>query len=660
MACLKARLLGGCEFLDDNGNEVTLPTRKARALLAYLALRPGEWLSRERLASLLWSDRGEPQARHSLNQALHAIRKLGDSILEGDPSRIRLRGSAVQVDVNDLRALLDADPLAPVTAYTGPFLDGFTVSDPAFEEWVRSERNKFHEVMGTALNNRLTEAVHAEDNETATQLAKRLLELEPYDETTTRRLMHLYAAAGNRTEAIRLYQRCEALLQDELGVAPGPQTVQVLKEITKNTGVVEPDAPSPGLFPPASPDDPRVRGRPVLAVLPFRNFSDDPDQAFFAEGLSEELIFALSAFRWFSVLGRGSSFQFSGADIDPRRAGIELGARYVLDGSVRRHRSVLRIKTALLDTATGEQLWSERYDRDIESLFEIQDDITRQIIAAAEAKLDDVEMQRAMASPAANLEAYEHIQRGYWYLTKGFPFGGDEPMATAEQHFEQATALDQHYAPALAGLANIKFRRAQMAENIEIFGDRLREADELAQRALMLAPDDPRILRYASAISAYRGRQQEALETIKRVIQICPSYASAYSGLAFTLDYVGRFDEALPAAEETIRLRPYDRTLHRCIMSKSIAHFQTGAYDEAEFVARQSLAVNPAWSLNNMMLLATLGQKGKLEEAAEPASRLRKIFPAATADQLCGMLPFAVSQHRDHLIDGLRKGGWDD
>jgi TolB-like protein len=183
-----------------------------------------------------------------------------------------------------------------------------------------------------------------------------------------------------------------------------------------------------------------------LAVLPFRNFSDDPEEAYFADGLSEDLIFSLSAFRWFSVLGRAASFQFRGYDIDSHRIGIELGARYVLDGSVRRHRSRIRIGAALIDTESGEQLWSQRYDRDLDDLFEIQDDITRQIVAAAEVKLDAVEMERAMARPVGSLEAYDLVQRGYWYLAQGFPFGGDDPMAMAQHQFEQALSLDPHYA----------------------------------------------------------------------------------------------------------------------------------------------------------------------------------------------------------------------
>jgi len=657
MACLNARLLGGCEFHDENGVELALPTRKARALLAYLALRPDEWHPRDRLAAMFWGDRGESQARHSLNQVLYAIRKLGDTILEGEPSRLRLRGAAVQVDANDVRALLRTDALAASAQYAGPLLDGFVLSEPAFEEWVQAERGNLHEAICEALRKRLSEAVDAGDSEAGIQASRRLLDLEPYDEAATRQLMRLHAAGGSRAEAIRLYQRCEAILRDELGVEPAPETKELQQEIAVSTVAAE--MALLRVFPPALSDDPKAQGRPVLAVLPFRNFSDDQEQAFFADGLSEDLIFALSAFRWFSVLGRGSSFQFRGGEVDPRRAGVELGARYVLDGSVRRHRSGLRVGAALLDTETGEQIWAQRYDRDIEDLFEVQDNITREIVAAAEAKLDGIEMQRAMACPVGSLEAYEHVQRGYWYLAQGFPLGGNDAMAMAEQGFQEAVALDPQYAPALAALAYVKYRRAQMAERLKLFGERLREADELVQQALMLAPDDPRTLRYASAISAFCGRQREALETIERTIEICPSYASAYSGLAFTLDFVGKFTEALPAADETVRLRPLDRSLFRCIISKSIAHYQTGAYDDAESVARQSLAVGPGWSLNNMMLLATLGQRGAREQAAAAASQLRKLFPDASADELAAMLPFTDNQHRDHLADGLRKGGWE-
>lgn len=660
MAYLHARLMGGCEFLDKNGCEVALPTRKARALLAYLALHPDEWHPRERLAALLWSDRGETQARHSLNQALHAIRKIGNGILEGEPSRVRLLGSAIEVDANELRSLLKSDPQTAMSAYAGPLFDGFVIAEPTFEDWARGERDNLHASICEALGIHLSEAVKAGNNEVGIRVARRLLELEPFDEAATRQLMRLHASSGNRAEAVRLYQRCEVLLRDELGVSPSPESKQLLEEITKNTVADEPEGVKSRVFPPSLPDDPKTRGRPVLAVLPFRNLSDNPDETYFADGLSEDLIFSLSAFRWFSVLGRTASFQFRGYDIDPRRIGIELGARYVLDGSVRRYRSGLRVGVALLDTESGEQLWSQRYDRDIDDLFEIQDDITRQIVAAAEVKLDALEMERAMARPVGNLEAYDHVQRGYWYLVQGYPFGGDDPMATAQQHFEQALSLDPYYAGAYAALAYVKYRRSQTTDRLNLYGDKLQEADELAERALALAPDDPRALRYSSAISAFRGRQKEALEKIERTLDICPNYASAYSGLAFTLDFVGKFDKALPAANETVRLQPFNRALYRCIISKSIAHYQTGAYDDAEYVARQSLAINPEWSLNNLMLVASLGQKGERKQAAESAERLQRFFPGVPAQRLAGMLPFAERNHTDHLIDGLRKGGWKD
>lgn len=659
MPQLVARLFGGMELRDSHGRELTLGTRKTRALLAFLIVEADRWHSRERLAALLWGGRGATQARNSLNQALHEIRKLenevGVSIVERETDRIRLLRGSVDCDVHQFEALLTSDPLAAAELCSGALLEGVDTSNQEFSDWLGPQRAHYQEALVGALGEVASSAIDNGSIDAGIRAARRLTTLDPLDEGARQMLMRLLANSGNRAEAIRQYQICADLLKSELGITPEPATQEVLEQIKRA------DA-EPKQIAKFAPDErlqlaetPTNDDRPVVAVLPFANLSDDADFAYFADGLAEDLIFALSAFRWFRVLARTATFRMRDPDADHREIRRMYGATYVVSGRVRRVGSRLRISVELVDCRNGQQLWAGQYDKGLDDLFDVEDEITQRLASAIEPMVEDSEMRRTLGRPTEMLAAYELLQRGYWHLYRNSQEDYDE----AKRCFEAAAARDTSYAGAVAALAYLKYRDAHV-NPVNNYRQRLEDSRDTAAHALELDPLDPRALRYYAGASCFLGDQDTALDAISRSIELCPSYASAYSGLAFVHDFKGNFSDAKPAADETMRLRPHDPGLYRCIMSKAIADYQTGEYERAERVARDSLRTNSSWWISNMMLMASLAQRGRLEDASAAAERIRADQPGITLEIMLGKMPFTNPAHRDHLAEGLIRAGWRD
>lgn len=656
---VEIELFGGFAIYEAGGHELKLGTRKARALLAILAIDPSHWHTRERLAGLLWERHGATQARNSLNQALHEIRKLEKAtdtrLVEREADRLRLEADSVECDLHRFDTLLTDRPLQAAELYGGDLLEGFELAEQAFVDWLTPRRSHYRALVVEALLAAAAAAAEARDHETGIPAARRLVALEPLDERARRLLMRALAESGNRAEAHRQYRVCEEMLRNELGVDPEPETRALIEEITRHeaaSSVSFPEEPDPRLAMTEAPVDGE---RPVLAVLPFDNFSDDADSAWLGAGLAEDIIFELSAFRWFRVLARTTTFRVSDAALGHTELHKVLGANYVVSGRVRRAGMRLRVNVELVDCAGGEQLWSARFDRALDDLFDIEIEIARQVVAAIEPTLENHEMRRIIGRPPETLTAYELLQRGYWHLYRGTP----EDRIVARRCFEASAESDPNYACALAGLAGVKFRDAA-ANVVRGFDEGMRDCRATAEQALGLDPRHPFALRFLAGSAGYLGQQERALAAAAYSVELCPSFATGYSALAFVLDFLGNFDDARPAADETVRLRPHDPVLHKCILSKAIADYQTGDYPGAERVILDSLRTNQTWWMSNMMLAATAAQRGSMDTASNALERIRDDQPGITLDILLDRVPFADSAHREHLEDGLKRAGWRD
>src|SRR5215813_7302322 len=320
------RLLGGFDLHSATGQAAIPAGRKVRALLACLALSPGQAWPREKLMALLWSDRGDEQARASLRQALAEMRRV-----LGEPSPVRTEHDAISldpaliaVDAAEFELLARAGKLDEAAGlYRGPLLDGHGVRDGAFEDWILVERTRLHDLAVAALDR----FAASQSGDAAIATAQRLLQLDPAREATHRLLMRLYAAAGQRTQALRQYEHCRDVLQRDLQVKPNSETERLHHELQNEAPpapMASADAPQPGAA--------SVPDRPTIAVLPFSNLSGDPAQEYFSDGITEDIITELSRFRFLVVLARNPSLAQKGQVSGPQEIGRSLGVRYIVEG----------------------------------------------------------------------------------------------------------------------------------------------------------------------------------------------------------------------------------------------------------------------------------------------------------------------------------------
>jgi TolB-like protein/Flp pilus assembly protein TadD len=392
---------------------------------------------------------------------------------------------------------------------------------------------------------------------------------------------------------------------------------------------------------------------PVFAVLPFSNLSNDPEQEYFADGISEDLIAAISSWCRFPVIARNSSFIYKDRAVDVKQVGRELGARYLLEGSVRKSGSRMRITAQLVDTTTGYHLWADRYDREIGDLFAVQDEITASIAAAIEPEFLEAEERRASGNGTGSLTAYDLVQRAHWYLNK-YTFAD---LMEAQRLFTAAVNADPTCAPAYAGVAISKFWFAQMSWGHDFSGT-IESAQEFACKAIALDDKYPRGQMYFGQITLWMRQYDNAITAIRRASELNPSLAQAYTILAYALDCVGNFQEALATVEHSLRLRPHDRTLARCLPSLAFAHYQLGDYRAAEGIARRAMSISPAFWTGHQILAASLGQLDRKDEATREVAELQRKYPGTSRAAFSRRLPFRDSVHVEHIEDGLMKAGW--
>src|SRR5215468_3746746 len=378
MTRLRLSLLG--PFRLEADSEIALPSRKAQALLAYLALPAGRRHRRDKLASLLWADRGDPAARHNLRMALSQIakavrpgaQKAAAVITSAD--QIAVNPAAFDVDAVRLEGLVaDGSPEALLKAVElchGDLLDGLNLQAEPFEEWLTAQRSRFHELAIRGHRLLLDHQISCDGTEAAIITALRLLALDATDEDAHRKLMRLYLAQGRKDAALRQFRICADTLQRELGLAPDAETRALHRSIAQARKDADaPHASSANLRADAAlqsgrrravdaalAETPDLSDRPAIAVLPFVNISGDPEQEYFADGLTEDVITDLSRVSALFVVARNTVYTYKGRAVEIRQAARELGVGHILEGSARKVGDRLRITVQLVDGRTGGHL----------------------------------------------------------------------------------------------------------------------------------------------------------------------------------------------------------------------------------------------------------------------------------------------------------------
>jgi len=440
-------------------------------------------------------------------------------------------------------------------------------------------------------------------------------------------------------------------VQDKLGFEFDDMGEQSVKNIARPVGVhrVHLTEQLPRSTAPAGKTDRAASERPSIAVLPFANMSGDPEQEYFAEGISEDIITGLSKLRWFFVIARNSSFAYKGKAVDVKRTARELGVRYVLEGSVRKGGNRVRITTQLIDAATGNHIWADRYDGDLTDVFALQDEITKKVVAAIEPRLLEAEGIRSQGRSADDLGAWDMVMRAnslFWRLTKT---EGEAAIAMLKKAIE----LYPDYAPAQSMLAF-----AMLVSRL--FGWTLvapvKEAAVLAKRAAELDDSDP-WAHFALGYVAYMSRRtDEAKQEYQRAIDLNPNFAAAYGYLGWAFASAGRTDEAIVLSEQAIRMSPHDPQNVIFNNALSVAHYLAGRYTEAISFARKAVQQRDGMTSGHRILIASLAKAGQLDEAQTALQRLKELQPNVSIAWCEEHIPYTLDQ-MPKFLEGLRKAG---
>jgi len=381
--------------------------------------------------------------------------------------------------------------------------------------------------------------------------------------------------------------------------------------------------------------------------------SGDPEQEYFADGIAEDVITALSRYPSLFVIARNSCFTYKGRAVDVKQVGRELGVRYVLEGSLRKAGSRIRVTAQLVESESGKHVWAERYDRNLSDIFAVQDEITEAVTIAIAPAIADAERQRAMRKPPESLDAWAAHQRGLWHLTE-FTADGN---AVAQRFLQQAIDLDPTFAGGYLGLAAAHMHAAAVFQTRSL-PEAQSSMEALARRAVALNSNDADARSWLGQTLFLFGDYEGALAESQRALAISQNLTVAHETLGIALIYSGRPKEGLVALQRYLRLDPRDPTLAIGLLQVAVGHYFCREYEAAVEAAKRVIRSHPDFPLSYRWLAAALGQLERASEARNALARAIAVAPASFDLYVRGRVPWHRPEDHAHMLDGLRKAGW--
>ena len=397
----------------------------------------------------------------------------------------------------------------------------------------------------------------------------------------------------------------------------------------------------------------QLPSKPSIAVLPFNNLSGDPEQDYFADGVVEEIITALSRMRWLFVIARNSSFTYKGRAIDVKQVGRELGVRYVLEGSVRKAGNRVRIVGQLIDAATGAHLWADRFEGPLQDIFELQDQVTGNVVGAIAPRLEQAEIERAKRKPTENLDAYDYYLRGMANLHLWTREGSEEALSA----FKRAIEIDPNFASAY-GMAARCYSQRKVSGWVVDRKKELAEAEWLARRAAQLGRDDAIALAMAGIAFGYVcGDLDQGAALTDRALELDPNLAWAWLFSGWIRVWLGEPEVALQHIARAMRLSPQDPWLSNMQSCIASAHFFAGRYAEALSWADRAARDNPRHLMAPTTAAASNALAGRMTEAQKAVARILEIDPSMRLSNLQEFIPLRRPEDFERFTAGLRKAG---
>ncbi len=426
----------------------------------------------------------------------------------------------------------------------------------------------------------------------------------------------------------------------------GPQVIKNIAEPVRAYRVATNQLlVAPGSEPPPLPD------KPSIAVLPFDNLSGDPEQEYFADGISEDIITALSRIGWLFVIARNTTFTFKGTAVDVAAVAKQLGVRYILEGSVRKAGERVRITAQLIEGETGTYIWAERYDRELEDIFAVQDEITENISGALEPQIIAAENVRAQHKTIQNLDAWDFVIRAMARIGEFSRDGSENALALLDRAIE----IDPTYARAYSHRAwTTVWRAFQGWEELE---PALQTATEMAEKAIQYDPTEPWAYIGWLFISIAHKDNQRMVSSAKKAIELSPNFAYAHSQLGTAYALGGRGAEAFECIEKARRLSPRDIFHEEFDLHESFAHFQVADYAQAALFAEKASVPRPEHIFPHLIVASSHGHLGNDELARQEIIKVQKIVPDFSLATAAKISVYTVEDDISRFLDGLKKAG---
>ncbi len=639
---LEVKVLGPFAIRWSDGNAVSLTVRKAQGLLTYLAVE--ERGTRDSLANLFWGERSEERARHNVRQALSKIRSICGPVIETKGDFLLLDLEHCSVDVIEFLRLAQQEDEASLERcldiYTGDLLEGALPGEAQFQDWLLLARERLRHTACDAMDRFVRLLMSNDEHDRAIAALNWRLAMDPACEPAHRNLMTTLTRVGRRSDALRQYGSCVDALQRELGAEPSSETQMLFAKIRDSGQEAErQQSAATTAIPSRESETPRV------AVLPFENLSSEADD-YFADGITEDIITALSRFHSLHIIARGSAFVYKNKTAPDGEIAEALGARFLVRGSVQRSGNRARFNVQLLDGPANLTIWGNHFDFEMTDVFRVQDEITATVVSTLAGRVEATQLKRARKVTPQRLEAYDYLLRGKDHHHR---FTADD-CAVCIQMFGYAIDHDPEYAMAHAWLA-CGLGQA-MVWGLDDNATLIDRAQAAAERGLELDENESECHRILAQVQLTRGNVSRALKHQERALFLNPNDDRSVCAMGEILSFAGRHEEAEQWVRKSMTLNPYHPQRYWTHLARALFHL--GRFAEALEVLEQ---IGRPRRDDLVYTVAASVEAGDKDAMNRNIDALHVDFPDFDAAAFVASLPYERAVDRDLIRGALTNAG---